>query len=197
MESVVRVEQDGLCCGIQSRVLESGVHDGITYPCAHLVVTYTLENRSTADCYVFNRGHSNMRSTLGYVEQRPDGVVELSQKAWAPPLDCPPTYAPILPRVSVLKPGERQTENVYFELPLKAHTPYDFCFSETTPITGARMEFRLGYLRADQVRDDGLIRMPEVVRENDVLLVEIAGQQRFLSSGVQPLPARAMHSQPR
>lgn len=154
MESlfVVHVEQDGLRCDLRGHVLKAGVHDGITYPCDHLVVTYTLENQAAVPCYVCNRGHANARSTLGYVEQRPAGVVELSQKAFLPPPDCPPTYVPVLPRVSVLKPGERQTESVYFELPLKAHTPFDFCFSESemAPLTGSQMEFRLGYLRADE-----------------------------------------------
>jgi hypothetical protein len=196
MESlfVVRVEQDGLRCDLRGHVLKAGVHDGITYPCDHLVVTYTLENQAAVPCYVFNRGHSNARSTLGYVEQRPDGVVELSQKAFLPPPDCPPTYAPVLPRVSVLKPGERQTESVYFELPLKAHTPFDFCFSESemAPLTGSQMEFRLGYLRADEAGGEDGVPMPAQVRENDTLPAALARRQRFLSSGLQALPSGAV-----
>lgn len=183
---VVDVEQDGLRCAMRGEVWKPGVHDGITYACEHLVVTYTLENRSMSTCYVFNRGHSNERSTLGYVELRADGVVELSQKAFATPPDCPPTYAPILPRVSVLKPGEQQTERVYFELPLKAHTPFDFCFSETGFVTGTQMEFRLGYRLADEV--SGKAEGAREVRENDTLSVESAQRQRFFSSGRQPLP---------
>ncbi len=194
MESlfVVHVEQDGLRCDLRGYVLQAGVHDGITYPCDHLVVTYTLENQAAVACYVFNRGHSNARSTLGYVEQRPDGVVELSQKACLPPPDCPPTYAPVLPRVSVLSPGERQTESVYFELPLKAHTPFDFCFSETAPLTGSQMEFRLGCLRADEAGGENGVQMPEKVRENDTLPAELVRRQRFLSSGVHALPSGAV-----
>ncbi len=196
MESlfVVHVEQDGLRCDLRGYVLKAGVHDGITYPCDHLVVTYTLENQSAVTCYLFNRGHANARSTLGYVEQRSAGVVELSQKACLPPPDCPPTYVPVLPRVSVLRPGGRQTESVYFELPLKAHTPFDFCFSasETAPLTGSQMEFRLGYLRADEAGEEDGAQMPEEVRENDTLPAELARRQRFLSSGLQALPAGAV-----
>ncbi|MFQ3583046.1 hypothetical protein J8C06_05660 [Chloracidobacterium validum] len=176
---VIEAEQDGVRYTMRGYVLAKGTHAGIDYPSDHLLITYTLENKSQAEVCIFNRGHTNAQSTLGYVERRPDGVIELSQKAFAAPPDCPPTYVPILPRVSVLKPGAVMTEDVYFALPFKTHTPFDFCLDEAErakTVDGARIEFRLGYQLAGGKR---------TVRENDTFPPEAAQEQHFWSSGVQ------------
>jgi hypothetical protein len=54
------------------------------------------------------------------------------------------------------------------------------------------MEFRLGYLRADEAGGEEGVPMPAQVRENDTLPAALSRRQRFLSSGVQALPPGAV-----
>jgi hypothetical protein len=55
------------------------------------------------------------------------------------------------------------------------------------------MEFRLGYLWANEAGGEDGVQMPEQVQENDTLPVELARRQHFLSSGVHALPSGAVH----
>lgn len=127
-----------------------GKYDGINYPNDNLIIEYTVKNTGAKDFILYNQGHSDSPNRqIVYVEPQPDGSIELAQKAFAEPKNCPLRDAPITPRTGSLKAGETVSGKVFIELPLKQKTPFDDCVppAEMPPKTN-KIKFCLGIQEA-------------------------------------------------
>lgn len=119
-----------------------------------LIINYSIKNLGDQDYILFNRGDSTRTANARvYVEQsQPNGIVELSQKAFGKPKDvrCPASVAPILPRAQWLKAKQTIAEQVEIVLPLQIQTPFDYCYPKRETVAQASgYKFCLGTVPAD------------------------------------------------
>ncbi len=117
-------------------------------------VKYVLQNKGKKDLVLFNRGDTNFELKKGVVYSSPskDGVVEISQRSFAEPPDagCPDREYPVRAGASWLRAGQKVTEEVEIQLPLRGFTPFNDCQRvEPLPDKVSSVKFCLGFAEAD------------------------------------------------
>jgi hypothetical protein len=110
---------------------------------------YTVTNNSKQTYLLFNRGDMNhgLKPEVFYTEPQPDGVIEISQRAFTQPTDkqCRLREVPLYFGVSRLAPHESVSGELTIPLPLKYNAPYDDCSPQPVwPAQVKQIRFALG-----------------------------------------------------
>lgn len=168
---------------------KKGTYENINYPNDNLVIEYTLENAGKYDYLVYNQGHSDQDSrSIVYAEVLSEETLELSQKQFVEPKDkqCPDRFAPVISRAAWLRKGERVSEKVYVEFPVKHNTPFDDCGPiPAMPEKLEKVKFCIGYAPADPQKT--------TIDNNGFVVttaVEAVSEQKFICGGVFSLHYR-------
>jgi hypothetical protein len=135
-------------------------------PDLSLVVEYRVANRGASPVLLLNRGDTTHGLGAGklYVEPRPDGVLRLTQQAYALPADYrgPGPTAPIHFGVSTLAAGAEVSETLKLSPPLRRSFPYARYYPEQpVPDPPKKVQFCLGVVSAAGAKttDDGGVRV--------------------------------------
>lgn len=120
-------------------------------------IKYVLQNTGKKDLVLFNRGDTNFELKKGVVYTSPskDGVVEISQRSFVEPPDsgCPDREYPVRAGASWLRAGEKVTEEIEVQLPLKGFTPFNDCQRlAPLPEKVSKVKFCLGFAEADPLK---------------------------------------------
>lgn len=138
-----------------------------------ITINYEMKNLGLKNYVVFNQGHTNIaKENDAYIEER-NGVIEVSQKAFAPPagIPCPPTIAPIFPRGSLLAANASLKGKAVIEK-MQTHTPYDFCNKDAIKeVSSAKVNFCLGIVEggADLIDENGTAKDRDIVNRQKIL----------------------------
>lgn len=116
-----------------------------------LRLKYTVTNRSDKSYLLFNRGDmdAGLKESVFYIEPQPDGVVEISQRAFTEPKDrrCRRREVPVYFGVSRLAAKQSVSGELVIPLPLKYRAPYDDCAPQPVmPEKVTQVRFCLGAL---------------------------------------------------
>lgn len=151
------------------------------------LVKYTVTNNSKKTYLLFKRGDmdNGLNAGVFYVEPQPDGVIEISQRAFTQPTgkQCRLREVPVYFGVSRLAPKQSVSGELNIPLPLKYHTPYDDCAPQPAwPAQVRQIRFSLGVIPdakgATTTHQGGLL----------VTNTSLMGQQKLLSSEPFTLP---------
>ena len=152
-----------------------------------VLISYRVTNNTGQEVLLVNRGDTESGLGAGrvYVDPQPDGVVELSQRAFRQPADrlCPAREVPPYPGVSRLRAGQSAAEEVAIDLPLRYRTTFADCSpAPQMPAPVRRVKFCLGVIRGGG---------KAVAKENGAEVIthgQLIGTQELLCGDVFELP---------
>lgn len=164
-----------------------GQKENITYEISgsaekkRIRIKYVLENKGAKNYLIFNRGDTNYELKKGrvYVQPQTDGTVEISQRKFDEPTGagCPDREYPVRAGASWLKAGQKISEEIEIELPLKGFTPFQDCPRlPPLPKIIKNVKFCLGIAEADvakvSIKEDGFVENWQNVKEQTLICTE-------------------------
>lgn len=152
-----------------------------------LQIKYKVTNRSGKPILLFNQGDINNLGPEGavYIEPKPDGIVEISERGWIPPTEPSPTF-PVLPGAMLLAPGKSTDKQLNFTINLLvARHPYrSMTPGVTMPRPVKRVRYCLGVVPAEgiEARTEGEGAKRALIPEYKAIVT-----QSLLCSAVQDI----------